>query len=126
MSTRGRKPTPVYIYKNQEPWYFAHSIEEAANKTNISPTQVRNLMLNKTNKNYTRQGFTYSMTPLTDEEMEKLTLDSTNNDNIIHKGRGCRKTIDKQDYEINCQDGKVTYQAASKKKRINEFLDSIQ
>lgn len=112
-----KKAIKVYIYQNQEFYDEAQSIVEAAKKTDITPTQVRNVLYGLTKQPYTRQGFTYSFKPLTDEEIEKLAKMGY----VGVDGNNCRKIVEKQEYEVNCKDGNVTYQAASKKKRIETF-----
>ena len=36
-------------------------------------------------------------------------------------GRSCRQIVEAQEYEVNCNDGKVTFQAAKKQERIDNF-----
>ena len=120
--TRGRKPIQVYIYKNREFCCKAASIAEAADKTSATPAQVRNILYHLGKQPCTRQGFVYSTNPLTDDELEKLPCMDTDQKGYTKvDGKSCRQIVDKQEYEVNCNDGKVTYQAAKKQERIDNF-----
>ena len=120
--TRGRKPIQVYIYKNQELWCKASSIAEAAEKTSVTPAQVRNILYHIGKQPCTRQGFAYSLKPLTEEEREQLSCMDTDPKGYTRvDGRSCKKIVETQEYEVNCNDGKVTYQAAKKQERIDNF-----
>ena len=119
---RGRKAIPIYIYKNQEFWYKAASIAEAAEKTGVTPTQVRNILYHLGKQPCTRQGFAYFTKPLTDEEREQLPCMDTDPKGYTRvDGKSCRQIIEQQEYEVNCNDGKVTFQAAKKSERIETF-----
>ena len=119
---RGRKPIPIYIYKNQELWCKASSIAEAADKTSATPAQVRNILYHIGKQPCTRQGFAYSTKPLTDDEIEKLPCMDTDKKGYTRiDGKSCRQIVDEQEYEVNCKDGKVTYQASKKQERIDNF-----
>ena len=119
---RGRKSIEVYIYKNQELWCKAASIAEAADKTSVTPPQVRNILYHIGKQTCTRQGFSYSTKPLTDDEIEQLPCMDTEQKGYTRiDGKSCRQIVDEQEYEVNCKDGKVTYQAANKKDRIDNF-----
>lgn len=119
---RGRKPIQVYIYKNQELWCKASSIAEAAEKTSVTPAQVRNILYHIGKQPCTRQGFAYSLKPLTEEEREQLSCMDTDPKGYTRvDGRSCKKIVETQEYEVNCNDGKVTYQAAKKQERIDNF-----
>ena len=119
---RGRKPIQVYIYKNQELWCKASSIAEAAEKTSVTPAQVRNILYHIGKQPCTRQGFAYSLKPLTEEEREQLSCMDTDPKGYRRvDGRSCKKIVETQEYEVNCNDGKVTYQAAKKQERIDNF-----
>lgn len=119
---RGRKAIPIYIYKNQEFWYKAASIAEAAEKTGVTPTQVRNILYHIGKQPCTRQGFAYFTKPLTDEEREQLPCMDTDPKGYTRvDGKSCRQIIEQQEYEVNCNDGKVTFQAAKKSERIETF-----
>ena len=119
---RGRKPIPIYIYKNREFCYKAASIAEAAEKTSVTPTQVRNILYHLGKQTCTRQGFAYSTKPLTDDEIEQLPCVSTDKKGYTRiDGKSCRQIVEEQEYEVNCKDGKVTYQASKKQERIDNF-----
>ena len=120
--TRGRKPIPIYIYKNQELWCKAASIAEAAEITSVTPPQVRNILYHIGKQNCTRQGFSYSTKPLTDDEIEQLTCIDTEKKGYTRiDGKSCRQIVEEQEYEVACKDGKVTYQASKKQERIDNF-----
>lgn len=120
--SRGKKPIPIYIYKNQEFWYKAASIAEAAEKTGVTPTQVRNILYHIGKQPCTRQGFAYFTKPLTDEEREQLPCMDTDPKGYTRvDGKSCRQIVEQQEYEVNCNDGKVTFQAAKKSERIENF-----
>ena len=119
---RGRKSIPIYIYKNQEFLFKAASIAEAAEKTSVTTTQVRNILYHLVKQPCTRQGFVYSTKPLTDEELEQLPcIDADQKGYTRVDGRSCKKIVETQEYEVNCNDGKVTYQSAKKQERIDNF-----
>ena len=119
---RGRKPIPIYIYKNQELWCKAASIAEAAEITSVTPTQVRNILYHIGKQTCTRQGFSYSPKPLTDDEIEQLPcIDTEQKGYTKVDGKRCRQIVDEQEYEVACKDGKVTYQASKKQERIDNF-----
>lgn len=119
---RGRKPVEVYLYKNQEFWGKAASIAEAAQKSGVTPTQVRNILYHLGKQPCTRQGFAYSLKPLTDEEREQLPcLDDNPKGYTRVDGRSCRQIVEAQEFEVNCNDGKVTYQPTKKSERIETF-----
>ena len=119
---RGRKPIQVYIYKNKELWCKASSITEAADKTSVTPSQVRNILYHIGKQTCTRQGFSYSTKPLTDTEIEQLPcIDTEQKGYTKVDGKSCRQIVDEQEYEVNCKDGKVTYQAANKQERKDNF-----
>lgn len=119
---RGRKAIPIYIYKNQEFFCKAESIAEAAQKSGVTPTQVRNILYHIGKQRCTRQGFAYSTKPLTDEEREQLPCMDTDPKGYTRvDGKSCRQIVESQEYEVNCNDGKVTYQAAKKQERIDNF-----
>lgn len=119
---RGRKPIQVYIYKNREFCCKAASIAEAAGKTSVTPTQVRNILYNIGKQPCTRQGFAYSTKPLTDDEIEQLPCMDTDPKGYTKvDGKSCRQIVDEQEYEVNCKDGRVTYQASKKQERIDNF-----
>lgn len=120
--TRGRKPIQVYIYKNQEFWCKASSIAEAAGKTGVTPTQVRNILYHLGKQPCTRQGFVYSTKPLTDDEIEQLPYMDTDQKGYTRiDGKSCRQIVEAQEYEVSSADGKVTYQASKKQERIDNF-----
>lgn len=120
--TRGRKPIQVYIYKNQEFWCKAASIAEAADKTNATQAQVRNILYHLGKQPCTRQGFAYSTKPLTDAEIEQLPCIDTDPKGYTKvDGKSCRQIVETQEYEVNCNDGKVTHQPAKKQERIDNF-----
>lgn len=119
---RGRKSIPIYIYKNQEFLCKASTIAEAAEKTSVTTTQVRNILYHLVKQPCTRQGFAYSLKPLTDEELEQLPCIDTEQKGYTRvDGRSCKKIVETQEYEVNCNDGKVTYQSAKKQERIDNF-----
>ena len=119
---RGRKPIPIYIYKNRELWCKASSIAEAADKTSATPAQVRNILYHLGKQTCTRQGFAYSTKPLTDDEIEKLPCMDTDKKGYTRiDGKSCRQIVDEQEYEVSSADGNVTYQASKKQERIDNF-----
>lgn len=119
---RGRKPIQVYIYKNRELWCKASSIAEAADKTSVTPAQVRNILYHLGKQPCTRQGFAYSTKPLTDDEIEQLPCIDTNQKGYTKvDGKRCRQIVDEQEYEVSGADGNVTYQASKKQERIDNF-----
>ena len=120
--TRGRKPIPIYIYKNQELWCKAASIAEAAEITSVTPPQVRNILYHLGKQTCTRQGFSYSTKPLKEDELEQLPCIDTDQKGYTKvDGKRCRQIVDEQEYEVACKDGKVTYQASKKQERIDNF-----
>ena len=120
--TRGRKPIPIYIYKNQELWFKATSIAETAEITNLTPPQVRNILYHLGKRTCTRQGFSYATKPLTDDEIEQLPCMDTEQKGYTRiDGKSCRQIVEEQEYEVACKDGKVTYQASKKQERIDNF-----
>ena len=119
---RGRKPIPIYIYKNKELWCKAASIAEAAEITSVTPPQVRNILYNLGKQTCTRQGFSYSTKPLKEDELEQLPcIDTEQKGYTKVDGKRCRQIVDEQEYEVACKDGKVTYQASKKQERIDNF-----
>lgn len=119
---RGRKPIQVYIYKNRELWCKASSIAEAADKTSVTPAQVRNILYHLGKQPCTRQGFAYSTKPLTDDEIEQLPCIDTDQKGYTKvDGKRCRQIVDEQEYEVSGADGNVTYQASKKQERIDNF-----
>ena len=120
--TRGRKPIPIYIYKNQELWCKAASIAEAAEITSVTPPQVRNILYHLGKQTCTRQGFSYYTKPLTAHEIEQLPCIDTEQKGYKRiDGKSCRQIVEEQEYEVACKDGKVTYQASKKQERIDNF-----
>ena len=120
--TRGRKPIPIYIYKNREFCYKAASIAEAAEKTSVTPAQVRNILYHIGKQPCTRQGFAYSTKPLTDDEIEQLPCMDTDQKGYTRiDGKSCRQVVEEQEYEVSGADGNVTYQASKKQERIDNF-----
>lgn len=120
--TRGRKPIPIYIYKNQEFCCKAASIAEAAEITSVTPPQVRNILYHLGKQTCTRQGFSYYTKPLTEDEIEQLTCIDTEQKGYKRiDGKSCRQIVEEQEYEVACKDGKVTYQASKKQERIDNF-----
>ena len=120
--TRGRKPIPIYIYKNQELWCKAASIAEAAEITSVTPPQVRNILYHLGKRTCTRQGFSYSTKPLIEDEIEQLPcIDTEQKGYTKVDGKRCRQIVEEQEYEVACKDGKVTYQASKKQERIDNF-----
>ena len=120
--TRGRKPIPIYIYKNQELWCKAASIAEAAEITSVTPPQVRNILYHIGKQTCTRQGFSYATKPLTDDEIVQLPCIDTEQKGYKRiDGKSCRQIVEEQEYEVACKDGKVTYQASKKQERIDNF-----
>lgn len=119
---RGRKSIPIYIYKNQEFLCKAASIAEAAEITSVTPTQVRNILYHLVKQPCTRQGFSYSTKPLTDDEIEQLPCIDTDQKGYTRiDGKSCRQIVEEQEYEVSSADGKVTYQASKKQERIDNF-----
>lgn len=119
---RGRKPILIYIYKNREFCFKAASIAEAAEKTSVTPAQVRNILYHLGKQTCTRQGFSYSTKPLTSDEIEQLPLIDTGKKGYTKvDGKSCRQIVEAQEYEVNCKDGNVTYQASKKQERIDNF-----
>ena len=119
---RGRKPIPIYIYKNQELWCKAASIAEAAEITSVTPPQVRNILYHIGKQTCTRQGFSYSTKPLKEDELEQLPcIDTEQKGYTKVDGKRCRQIVEEQEYEVACKDGKVTYQASKKQERIDNF-----
>ena len=120
--TRGRKPIPIYIYKNQELWCKAASIAEAAQITSVTPPQVRNILYHIGKQTCTRQGFSYYTKPLKEDELEQLPCIDTEQKGYTRiDGKSCRQIVEAQEYEVACKDGKVTYQASKKQERIDNF-----
>ena len=120
--TRGRKSIQVYIYKNREFCCKAASIAEAAEKTSATPAQVRSILYHLVKRPCTRQGFSYSTKPLTDDEIEKLPCMDTDQKGYTKvDGKSCRQIVDEQEYEVSGADGNVTYQASKKQERIDNF-----
>ena len=120
--TRGRKPIPIYIYKNQELWCKAASIAEAAEITSVTPPQVRNILYHIGKQTCTRQGFSYYTKPLKEDELEQLPCIDTEQKGYTRiDGKSCRQIVEAQEYEVACKDGKVTYQASKKQERIDNF-----
>ena len=120
--TRGRKSIQVYIYKNKELWCKASSITEAAEKTSVTPAQVRSILYHLVKRPCTRQGFAYSTKPLTDDEIEQLPCMDTDQKGYTKvDGKRCRQIVDEQEYEVSGADGNVTYQASKKQDRIDNF-----
>lgn len=119
---RGRKPIQVYIYLNKELWCKASSITEAAEKTSVTPSQVRNILYHIGKQHCTRQGFSYSTKPLTDDEIEQLPCMDTDQKGYTRiNGKSCRQIVEEQEYEVSGADGNVTYQASKKQERIDNF-----
>ena len=119
---RGRKPIQVYIYKNREFCCKAASIAEAAEKTSVTPAQVRNILYHIGKQPCTRQGFAYSTKPLTYVEIEQLPcMDTEQKGYTKVDGKRCRQIVEEQEYEVACKDGKVTYQSSKKQERIDNF-----
>ena len=119
---RGRKPIPIYIYKNKELWCKAASIAEAAEKTSVTPPQVRNILYHLGKQTCTRQGFSYATNPLTDNEIEQLPCMDTDKKGYTKvDGKRCRQIVDEQEYEVSGADVNVTYQASKKQERIDNF-----
>ena len=119
---RGRKSIQVYIYKNKELWCKASSITEAAEKTSATPAQVRSILYHLVKQPCTRQGFSYSTKPLTDDEIEQLPCIDTDQKGYTRvDGKRCRQIVDEQEYEVSGSDGNVTYQASKKQERIDNF-----
>ena len=119
---RGRKPIPIYIYKNKELWCKAASIAEAAEITSVTPPQVRNILYHLGKQTCTRQGFSYATNPLTDNEIEQLPCMDTDKKGYTKvDGKRCRQIVDEQEYEVSGEDGNVTYQASKKQERIDNF-----
>ena len=119
---RGRKPIPIYIYKNREFCCKASSITEAADRTSSTPAQVRNILYHLGKQTCTRQGFAYSTKPLTDDEIEKLPCMDTEQKGYKRiDGKSCRQIVEEQEYEVSGADGNVTYQASKKQERIDNF-----
>ena len=119
---RGRKPIPIYIYKNKELWCKAASIAEAAEITSVTPPQVRNILYHLGKQTCTRQGFSYATKPLTYDEIEQLPCMDTEQKGYKRiDGKRCRQIVEEQEYEVACKDGNVTYQASKKQERIDNF-----
>ena len=119
---RGRKSIEVYIYKNKELCCKASSITEAAEITSVTTPQVRNILYHLGKQTCTRQGFSYSTKPLTDDEIKQLPcIDTSKKGYTRVDGKRCRQIVDEQEYEVSGADGNVTYQAANKKERIDNF-----
>ena len=119
---RGRKSIPIYIYKNQEFLCKAASIAEAAEITSVTPTQVRNILYHLVKQTCTRQGFSYSTKPLTDDEREQLPcIDNDQKGYTRIDGKSCRQIVEEQEYEVSGADRNVTYQASKKQERIDNF-----
>ena len=119
---RGRKLIQVYIYKNKELWCKASSITEAAEKTSVTPAQVRNILYHLGKQTCTRQGFSYSTKPLTDDKIEQLPCIDTEKKGYTRiDGKSCRQIVEEQEYEVLGADGNVTYQASKKQDRIDNF-----
>ena len=119
---RGRKPIQVYIYKNREFCCKVSSIAEAAEKTSVTPAQVRSILYKLVKRPCTRQGFAYSTKPLTGNEIEQLPCIDTDQKGYKKvDGKRCRQIVDEQEYEVSGSGGNVTYQAANKKERIDNF-----
>ena len=120
--TRGRKPIPIYIYKNQEFCCKAASIAEAAEITSVTPPQVRNILYHIGKQTCTRQGFSYYTKPIKEDELEQLPcIDTEQKGYTKVDGKRCRQIVEEQEYEVACKDGKVTYQASKKQERIDNF-----
>ena len=119
---RGRKSIEVYIYKNKEFCCKASSITEAAEKTSVTPAQVRNILYHLGKQTCTRQGFAYSTKPLTEDEIEKMPCIDTDQKGYTKvDGKSCRQIVEEQEYEVSGADGNVTYQASKKQERIYNF-----
>ena len=114
---------PIYIYHNREFVGKAKSQTEAAEKTNVTYTTV--FQIANKQRGTTRHGYYYSFTKLTEEELNELPIKESNTNYANVNGKGCTKNIDKQNYEVNCTDRKVTYQSPSKIIRIEELKSFI-
>ena len=110
----------TYAYLNQEFKFVAESATEAARKASVATAVVYQILSKQ--RPCTKQGWHFSDHELTDEEIEQLPcIDTSKKGYTKVDGRSCRKIVETQEYEVNCNDGKVTYQAANKQERIDNF-----
>lgn len=116
---RGKQPIPVYVYKYQEYLGETKSIVEAAKMSGVSSVQVRNILFKLTKSTHTRDGYTYSLKPLTEEEIENLSTSNSKN------GHSCEEKVEQFTYEIECSNRNVLYHPKSKEGRIEMFKSFI-
>ena len=117
----GKKPINVYVYQNREFLTKTNSMQEAAHLTNVSMTQVRNILLGLTTKKTTKNGFSYHFNKLTEDELEQLDVKDITKTYLKSNGKSCRQVVDKLEFEVNCNDGNVFYISPNREKRIEEF-----
>ena len=122
-----KQKVPVHVYCNQEYLGKAESITEAANKANVTQSTIYAILKAKVKRKTTKNGYYFSYDQLSEEEMLQLPIKATyNKENedvgyTKHVGKGCKQIVNKQEYEVNCNNPMVTYQARNKKERIQHF-----
>ena len=106
---------PIYAYFNREFIGKFKSIMEAADKANVTPCTVGKIANKQSKSSCTRNGYTFSFQPLTQEELDKIPIKNINDKGYTRvDGKSCKQIVDEQAYEVNCNDPKVLWIPKSK------------
>lgn len=114
----------IYIYQHREPFINVSTLKEAALETHVSTTTVKKYLQTGM---ATKKGFFFSDKPIPEEDLKRLPDNNiqVSKNGLVYTMEGkCRKVIDGQEYEVNSNDGMVTYVPPTKQGK-KEALSSI-
>lgn len=115
-----KEKVPTYVYKNGEFIQLAQTITEASIIADVTTATVYQVLKRK---KPTKKGYFFSLTELTQEEMNNLPIveRKPHRNDLIKEGKGCKREINNLFYEVDCKKPLITYQAAAKKQRIEDL-----
>lgn len=120
---RPRRKT--YLYKDGEYIGEYPSIKAAAERAEVNEVTARNIALGNTSK-MTRKGYTFSFNLLTEEEQEQLRRirdeREMNKGTLVKEREQCKQVIDRQEFEVDCDDGLVFYLPRKLEERKNMIM----
>ena len=118
-----KKRTPIWIYHNQEFIGRYDTATEAAKRAGVTTCTVFNIAHGRVKMACTRQGFHFSLKPLTEEEIEQLPIMDTVKKTGYTRvdGRSCKQLVEDAVYEVPCQNRQVCYLGRSKQERLDNF-----
>ena len=119
-----KEKVPIWCYKNQVFIKKFQSLQDAAAYARLASVNTVTKIA-RGDQPCTRDGYVFSTRPLTEEEIEKLPVKEKKTKVKVSTEDGglkrCEKQVERQLYEVPCQNPTATWQARNKAERIRDF-----